>query len=62
MWDCINHLTGKRSKTTDIISIDHNGASIHDQEEIANIFNISLRSEKNYQVKFLLQISNMPTT
>ena len=24
--------------------------------------NISLRSEKNYQVKFLLQISNMPTT
>ena len=39
MWGCINQLIGKRSKTTDIISIDHNGASIHDQEEIANIFN-----------------------
>ena len=38
MWGCINQLIGKRSKTTDIISIDHNGASIHDQEEIANIF------------------------
>ena len=39
MWGCINQLIGKGSKTTDIISIDHNGASIHDQEEIASSFN-----------------------
>ena len=39
MWGCINQLIGKRSKTTDIINIDYNGASIHDQDEIATLFN-----------------------
>ena len=39
MWGCINQLIGKRSKTTNVISIHHNGASIHDQEEIAHLFN-----------------------
>lgn len=32
LWGCINQLIGKRSKTTDIISIHHNGASIRDQK------------------------------
>ena len=36
---CINQLIGKRSKTTDILNIDHNGVPIHDPEEISNLFN-----------------------
>ena len=39
MWNYINQLIGKKSKTTSITNIVYSGSSIEDKQEIVNLFN-----------------------